>query len=234
MKALILSDLHSNIHALEAIWAQEKDSDIIYCAGDLVDYGLYPKDVLNWVRGHSVTCVQGNHDRYVAFCYRSGHTLEQVEADERAWVHHNVSQLDEADIAFLETLPRAVVFELDGIRYGMTHMYQDYEIILSLYAFEQFCCETFSPVEGGGDGSVVRLLGVPAFGATTTEVVIDAGNLRFLGEVVNAMKDFMFQRQLLRLTIREDAFEVLIKRVPLVFAPKVVDHQESAVQQIPS
>ena len=29
MKTLILSDLHSNIYALEAIWAQERDSDAI-------------------------------------------------------------------------------------------------------------------------------------------------------------------------------------------------------------
>ena len=30
MKALVISDIHSNIYALEAIWAQERDSDVIY------------------------------------------------------------------------------------------------------------------------------------------------------------------------------------------------------------
>ena len=54
MKALILSDLHSNIHALEAIWARERDSDAIYCAGDLVDYGPFPNEVLDWVRQRRV------------------------------------------------------------------------------------------------------------------------------------------------------------------------------------
>ena len=63
MKTLIISDLHSNIYALEAIWNKERDSDIVYCAGDLVDYGPYPKEVLNWVQSHNVHCVQGNHDR---------------------------------------------------------------------------------------------------------------------------------------------------------------------------
>ena len=32
MKTLIISDLHSNIFALEAIWNQEHDSDAVYCA----------------------------------------------------------------------------------------------------------------------------------------------------------------------------------------------------------
>ena len=30
MKALIISDIHSNIYALEAIWSEEKDCDVIY------------------------------------------------------------------------------------------------------------------------------------------------------------------------------------------------------------
>ena len=46
MKALILSDVHSNVIALEAIWAREGDADAIYCAGDLVDYGVYPRETL--------------------------------------------------------------------------------------------------------------------------------------------------------------------------------------------
>jgi hypothetical protein len=66
MKALILSDVHSNIVALEAIWAREGDADAIYCAGDLVDYGVYPRETLAWMRAHNVVCVQGNHDRQVA------------------------------------------------------------------------------------------------------------------------------------------------------------------------
>ena len=65
MKALILSDIHSNIYALEAIRAQEQDSDIVCCTGDLVDYGPYPKEVLDWARAHEVICTAGNQARWV-------------------------------------------------------------------------------------------------------------------------------------------------------------------------
>jgi putative phosphoesterase len=143
-KALIISDIHSNIYALEAIWAQERDSDLIFCAGDLVDYGPYPKEVVEWVRAREICCVQGNHDQFVAFCYRAGHTLDKVPAEDRAWVHHNASLLTEEDITFLEQLPQAAVFELDGITYGLTHLYQEYEEIVTLHAFAQFRGRTFA------------------------------------------------------------------------------------------
>jgi len=145
MKTLIISDVHSNIYALEAIWAQERDSDRIYCAGDLVDYGPYPREVLDWVRAHDVICVQGNHDQLVAGAYRSSRTPDRIPAAERAWVHHNAGLLDEADVRFLEQLPLAVTFDSAGVTYGMTHLYRDYEEIRSLHAFEQFREATFLP-----------------------------------------------------------------------------------------
>jgi putative phosphoesterase len=144
MKILLLSDIHSNIHALEAIWRQEKDSDQVYCAGDLVDYGPCPREVIDWIRTNRIPCVQGNHDAWVSLCYRRGDTLEAVPPAERAWVHHNAGMLDENEIRFLENLPKAITFEADSVVYGITHLYREYDEITSLYAFQTFCKSTFN------------------------------------------------------------------------------------------
>ena len=146
MKALIISDIHSNIYALEALWREEKDSDVIYCTGDLVDYGPFPKEVLDWVRAHDVICTQGNHDRWVAACYRAGNTLPNMLAAERAWAHHNAALLDDDDIRYLEQLPLTISFELQLVPYGMTHLYNEYDEIVSLHAYTQFCAETFPAI----------------------------------------------------------------------------------------
>jgi putative phosphoesterase len=145
MKTLILSDIHSNIYALEAIWRKESDCERILCAGDLVDYGPFPREVLAWVRSHNVTCVQGNHDAWLADNYRRGKTLETVSAEERAWVHLNAGLVDESEICFLAALPKTLVIELDGITYGLTHAYRDYNEIVSLYAYDQFIAAAFAP-----------------------------------------------------------------------------------------
>jgi putative phosphoesterase len=138
MKALIISDIHSNIVALEAIWKREKDSDVIYCAGDLVDYGPYPKEVIAWVREHRVICVKGNHDEKVVRLYRRQEELWSVADEERTWAHDNAQKLDEDDIAFLDGLPESVTFSIASTGYSMQHMYRDYETIQSLHAYREF------------------------------------------------------------------------------------------------
>ena len=138
MKALILSDIHSNIVALEAIWAQEKDCDFICCTGDLVDWGPHPKEVIDWIQAHDVLTTQGNHDQWVSMNYRRGDIGTAVALKKRGWEHHNAAQLSEADIRYLESLPEAVTFEFDGIQYGLTHLVKDYDELLSLHQFEQF------------------------------------------------------------------------------------------------
>ncbi|MSP12139.1 MAG: metallophosphoesterase [Chloroflexi bacterium] len=155
MKTLIISDVHSNIYALEAIWARESNSDLIICGGDLVDYGLYPREVIAWIREHRVLCVQGNHDRQVASCYRTGKPLDLLPLEERAWRHYNASLMSEAEISFLEQLPKTVTVTLDGISYGLSHMYRDYEMIFSSYAFQEFCAQAFPEFERGSISRVI-------------------------------------------------------------------------------
>jgi putative phosphoesterase len=147
MKILVLSDIHSNIYALESIWDRERDSDRIYCTGDLVDYGPYPREVLNWVRDHDVICTQGNHDKWLVENYRSGQLLEHISPEERAWVHHNASLLGDEDIHFLSSLPVAITFQQDGVNYGMTHLYKEYEEIVSTHTYDEFCSQSFAEWE---------------------------------------------------------------------------------------
>ena len=64
MRYLILSDLHANWHALEAVVrAAEGQYDQALCCGDLVGYGADPNPVAEWVRAHCTVVVRGNHDR---------------------------------------------------------------------------------------------------------------------------------------------------------------------------
>ncbi len=155
MKALILSDVHANILALEAIWAKESDSDLILCCGDVVDYGLYPREVLAWLRVHNAHCVQGNHDAWVARQYREGNTLETVAPGEGLWAHYAAGLLDEADVQYLENLPRGMTVEVDGLLYGMTHLYREYNEIVSLHAYHAFTAELFDQTT---PGTITRML----------------------------------------------------------------------------
>ena len=64
MKVAIISDLHSNREALEAVFAHIRESGVplLYCLGDVVGYGPVPEFCVDLVRGHAKLCLMGNHD----------------------------------------------------------------------------------------------------------------------------------------------------------------------------
>ncbi len=68
MKCLILSDIHGNWPALQALLAAEPNVDQILCLGDLVNYGPQPVECIAWAMKLSLPArvIQGNHDRAFA------------------------------------------------------------------------------------------------------------------------------------------------------------------------
>ena len=64
MKVAIISDLHSNREALEAVFAHIQSLGIssVYCLGDVIGYGPEPEFCVELVRGHAQLCLMGNHD----------------------------------------------------------------------------------------------------------------------------------------------------------------------------
>jgi predicted phosphodiesterase len=64
VRYLILSDIHGNLDALEAVVEDAKGRyDQILCCGDLVGYGAEPNAVADWVRSNCSAVIRGNHDK---------------------------------------------------------------------------------------------------------------------------------------------------------------------------
>jgi predicted phosphodiesterase len=64
MRVAILSDIHSNLHALEAVLVDvdAQAADEIWCLGDVVGYGPRPNECVNLMRERAALCLCGNHD----------------------------------------------------------------------------------------------------------------------------------------------------------------------------
>lgn len=63
-----ISDIHSNLQALEAVLSDPpgRDADRTFCLGDIVGYGADPSRCIDCVRNVCDTVVAGNHDAGVA------------------------------------------------------------------------------------------------------------------------------------------------------------------------
>ena len=64
MRVAVVSDIHSNLHALEAVLAAiEADApDELWCLGDLVGYGPKPNECCALIAEKADVCLAGNHD----------------------------------------------------------------------------------------------------------------------------------------------------------------------------
>ena len=64
MHILVISDIHGNLAALEAVLeaATERGFDRVWCLGDVVGYGAAPNDCVEEVRNLEALCIAGNHD----------------------------------------------------------------------------------------------------------------------------------------------------------------------------
>ncbi len=119
MRLAVVSDIHGNLPALHAVWEdlRHQGIDEVVCAGDLVNYGAFPDQVVEWVRQREVPCVVGNHDLAVGndqdladYTFAPGRD-PQVERESFRWSRERTSL---AGKAFLRSLPQSLTLERAG------------------------------------------------------------------------------------------------------------------------
>jgi predicted phosphodiesterase len=103
MRLALISDIHANLDALEAVFYDiaERSIDRIVCLGDIVGYNKDAAACIALVRGADCICVAGNHD--LAVCGRIGtRNFSGAAARAVAWTRR---QLSDDDLGFLDSLP---------------------------------------------------------------------------------------------------------------------------------
>ena len=100
MRVGVISDIHSNVVALEAVLEDMPPVETVICAGDVVGYNPWPAEAVAEVRSRSIPTVQGNHDRKVA---RGTNFAGNRMA--RAGVNLARERLSEGELDWLGSLP---------------------------------------------------------------------------------------------------------------------------------
>lgn len=108
MRALVISDIHSNLQAFEAVLAAAPQHDVVWNLGDSVGYGADPNKVVDLARNLGGIVVRGNHDRACSGNLRFGEYLDlnptaRFAAD---WTRKN---LRKENTEWLSRLPRGPV-----------------------------------------------------------------------------------------------------------------------------
>jgi putative phosphoesterase len=126
MRVAFLSDVHSNLPALEAVLDDiaAVGVDARYALGDLVGYAPWPNEVIERLAAEGIPGVMGNYDEGTGFdmaecgCAYTN-PLEKALGDQSfAWTKAHTS---DANKAWLRSLAHDVRFEADGLRFLLVH-----------------------------------------------------------------------------------------------------------------
>jgi diadenosine tetraphosphatase ApaH/serine/threonine PP2A family protein phosphatase len=106
MRILVISDIHANLTALDAVLEAAGSVDEIWCLGDVVGYGPDPNECVERLRSlPNLTCLIGNHDAAAL----GNIDLNAFNREARASAHWTQSVLSEESRQFLSGLPEQSV-----------------------------------------------------------------------------------------------------------------------------
>lgn len=118
MKLAFVSDIHSNLPALEAVLEalSQRGIEKIYCAGDIVGYNAFPNKTVKRLGEEDVAAVRGNHDEAVLTDTPSNFNIPAKRAVD--WTRRNLS---EGPMKYLEGLKYEMRREIGGAEIYITH-----------------------------------------------------------------------------------------------------------------
>lgn len=121
MKVVVISDIHSNFVALEAVMVDidEKFEEIDFYlnVGDIIGYGPYPNEVCDLLKGlNNLISVKGNHEEALITGDTSG--LISVASEAIEWTNKNISN---KNLSFLKKMNEYEALKLNGFKVFLVH-----------------------------------------------------------------------------------------------------------------
>ncbi|SHF34280.1 metallophosphoesterase family protein [Caloramator proteoclasticus] len=126
MRIAVISDIHSNIYALEKVLEdiERRNVDLTVCLGDLVGYGTHPNEVIELIRRKNILAIMGNYDDAVGFermvcgCDYPDPKDAENAGISLGWTVENTT---EENKRFLRELPKEAVLSIGDRRFIFVH-----------------------------------------------------------------------------------------------------------------
>jgi predicted phosphodiesterase len=115
MRILIISDIHANLTALEAVLMDAGEVDAVWCLGDLVGYGPDPNECIRRIRElPNLVCLLGNHDAAVSGVIG----ISSFNNEARLAVLWTQSVIDPIHLEYLRSLSPQTVIDSVSLAHG--------------------------------------------------------------------------------------------------------------------
>jgi putative phosphoesterase len=157
MRIGIISDIHGNLEALDAVLQdlRPRALDGLYCLGDLVGYAAHPNEVVDRIRAEGIPTIMGNYDDGVGFerdecgCAYTNPADRELGDRSLTWTKAAVTPENKA---FLRTLVTEIRFEADGRRVLLVH---GSPRRMNEYLFEDRPISSFERLAGSSEADII-------------------------------------------------------------------------------
>jgi predicted phosphodiesterase len=119
MRILVISDIHGNYPALEAVMASVVTVDAVWCLGDLVGYGPFPNECIERIAPlPNLTCIKGNHDAALV----NSRDIDRFNDEASHVIYWTKREISMENLAFLSKLPETVSTDYVTLAHGSPRM----------------------------------------------------------------------------------------------------------------
>lgn len=139
MRYAILSDVHGNLEALQAVledWGQGP----ILCLGDVIGYGGDPRACIDLIRSRADLCLMGNHE-YVHLDWSHIKTFNTLA---RQSAEFTKQQLNASDLAWIRTLPFEAEFSGMILSHGSPYFPRGFHYLSSKHTRSVYLALSFT------------------------------------------------------------------------------------------
>ena len=135
MRIAVISDIHSNIYALDKVIEdiKSKNVDMVVCTGDLVGYGTRPNEVIHKMKEEKILTIMGNYDDAIGnLKIVCGCDYPEPKDAEKAGLsmHFTSQETTDENKKYLRNLPKEAIFTFNNktIRFvhGSTRVINEY------------------------------------------------------------------------------------------------------------
>lgn len=123
MKIAILSDLHGNIIALEAVLEAAKKENVerLIILGDFVGYYYHPDKIINLLQSYKFDAIKGNHEIILEDLYKNRISGEEIKQKYGSGHEIALKKLGEFELNWLFELPTQLNLEIDNVKFQLNH-----------------------------------------------------------------------------------------------------------------
>jgi len=128
MKVALISDIHSNLPALEAVLddIKKREVDVIWNMGDMLGYGAFPDEVVSLLEKEKILSIIGNYDLKVLKVKQKKDKWKKGVPPEK-WLAYNWSydKLSKSSLDYLSSLDEEIELEVEGKKIIIRHSPSD-------------------------------------------------------------------------------------------------------------